>query len=556
MTFLPIVARELRVASRRRWTYWGRFGAALLAVIAFGVVFLAEGSPNPNDIGSDLFATLAVLVFFSVAIAGTQLTCDCLSAERREGTLGLLFLTDLRGYDIVFGKLAATSLHAAYSIMAVLPVLAIPLLLGGVTHGEIWRVALVSANLLFFFLSVGMFSSSVCREDQRALALSIFLSLATLLAAPLLASWWELKHPGVQLPDWCSGIPSPAFGCVTAFEANYRSEGAAAFWCNALVTQLYSWIYLLLACWIVPRSWQETIASPKRGKWRDLWRAFSQGSAAARAAARRKLLEINPFLWRAGRPRAKYFAPWLFLALAAAGWFVCGKWSQNQYLFDEPTDLLCAGAVHFVLKVWVASEACRCFAGDRRSGALELLLTTPLGAAQIVRGQRQALWRQFAAPVAAVLFVDLLFLYKALSHETDHENREAFVLFYLLLGVFLVIDMDAISWLSMRLGLTGRKPVRIIMLSIWWAVLLPGLVSLGICIGVAFWEPIRLLASSWTWNAADFAGLFALSWAIPSLTADLIIIATGKFNILERFREGFLERAAALGPPSLPPEFP
>ena len=554
MTFLPIVARELRVASRRRWTYWGRFGAALLAVIAFGVVLLAEGSPNPNDIGSDLFATLAVLVFFSVAIVGTQLTCDCLSAERREGTLGLLFLTDLRGYDVVFGKLAATSLHAAYSIMAVLPVLAIPLLLGGVTHGEIWRVALVSANLLFFFLSVGMFSSSVCREDHRGLALSIFLSLAVLLAAPLLASWWELKHPGVQLPDWCSGIPSPAFGCGTAFEANYGTEGAAAFWCNALATQIYSWIFLLLACWIVPRSWQETAAGPKRGKWRDLWRAFSHGSAAARAVARLKLLEINPFLWRAGRPRVKYFAPWAFLVIAAAGWFVCGKLMDNRYLFDEPTDLLCAGAVHFVLKVWVASEACCCFAEDRRSGALELLLTTPLGAAQIVRGQRHALWRQFAAPVAAVLFADLLFLYKALGHETDHDNREAFIFCYLNMGAFLVGDMDAISWLSMRLGLSGRKPVRIIMLSFWWAVLLPALASLGICLGLIMLE-VRIMPRHFQ-PSSSYPRDFALSWAITSLAADLIIIAAGKSKILDRFREGFLERAAALGPPRLPPEFP
>jgi len=549
MTFLPIVARELRVASRRRWTYWGRFSAALLAVIAFAVVLLAERSPNPNDIGSELFATLAVLVFFSVAIVGTQLTCDCLSVERREGTLGLLFLTDLRGYDVVFGKLAATSLHAAYSIMAVLPVLAIPLLLGGVTHGEIWRVALVSANLLFFFLSVGMFSSSVCREDQRALALSISLSLATLLAAPLLASWWSLNHPKIQVPDWWSGIPSPAFGCVAAFNDNYQQKGyPPSFWCNALVTQIYSWIYLLLACWIVPRSWQETTAGPKRGKWRDLWRAISHGSAAARAAARRKLLEINPFLWRAGRPRAKYFAPWAFLALAAAGWFVCGKLAQNEYLFDEPNDIYCAVLVHFVLKVWVALEACRCFAGDRRSGALELLLTTPLGEAQIARGQRQALWRQFAAPAAAVLLVDLFFLHKALSHETDHENREAYVFAYLITGAFFLLDAYAMSWLSMRLGLRGRKPIRIIMLSFWWAVLLPGLVSAGICFALLMLE-INTRLQFVQPATADVPCLYALSWAIPSLVADLIVITTGKFNILNRFREGFLEQAGTFRPP-------
>jgi len=35
MTFLPIVARELRVASRRRGTYWARTVAAL-TIVAVG----------------------------------------------------------------------------------------------------------------------------------------------------------------------------------------------------------------------------------------------------------------------------------------------------------------------------------------------------------------------------------------------------------------------------------------------------------------------------------------------------------------------------------------
>ena len=36
--------------------------------------------------------------------------------------LGLLFLTDLRGHDIVLGKLAATSLRAVFGLVAIVPV--------------------------------------------------------------------------------------------------------------------------------------------------------------------------------------------------------------------------------------------------------------------------------------------------------------------------------------------------------------------------------------------------------------------------------------------------
>jgi ABC-type transport system involved in multi-copper enzyme maturation permease subunit len=543
MTFLPIVSRELRVASRRRWTYWGRFTACLLAILGATAVFLASDKTTPQyEIGAALFGTLATLIFIYIAFAGTQLTCDCLSTERREGTLGLLFLTDLRGYDVVLGKLAATSLTAAYSILAVLPVLAVPLVLGGVTHAEVWRVALVSANLLFFFLAVGMFSSSVCREDHRALALSIFISVATVMASPLIATWLDQTRHRIPLPDWFWGLPCPAFGCIAAFDGAYTRQigWRAAFWWNAILTQLYSWFWLLLACRIVRHSWKESTAGPRRGKWRDRWRAFFEGSAAARAAVRRKLLAVNPFLWRAGRSRGARIAPWAFLAVAAALWFVSGKLFRNHHLLDEPNDLLCLAAVLFVLKVWVASEAGRCLGEDRRSGALELLLTTPLGAEEIVRGQRKALWRQFFGPMAFVLLLNCLFLHEALRHETDHENRQGFVIYYLLMAAFLVLDTYAMSWLSMRLALSGRKPIRVIMLSLWWTVFLPGLLSLGLIIVCVIRDEI---------GNFDFTPLmFGLIWGIPSLAADLIVIAAGRINILTRFRGEALGRAGTSRP--------
>jgi hypothetical protein len=59
-------------------------------------------------------------------------TADCISSEKREGTLGLLFLTDLKGYSVILGKMLATSLNSFYALTAIFPVLAIPLLLGGI----------------------------------------------------------------------------------------------------------------------------------------------------------------------------------------------------------------------------------------------------------------------------------------------------------------------------------------------------------------------------------------------------------------------------------------
>src|SRR6266516_1718500 len=129
MTFLPIVDRELRVAARKRNTFWLRVVAALVALIIGGV------SPfgGRGQMGGPLFAVLTWLSVGLALSAGLFFTSDCVSEEKREGTLGFLFLTDLHGYDVVLGKLLATSLRAICALLAVFPILAITLLMGGVT---------------------------------------------------------------------------------------------------------------------------------------------------------------------------------------------------------------------------------------------------------------------------------------------------------------------------------------------------------------------------------------------------------------------------------------
>src|SRR5437867_8677681 len=156
MTFLPIVERELIEASRRRGTYRIRLLAATVGLGLGTLVLLSLREAPPTLLGIWLFRVLAVATYVYCLFMGVLRTADCLSEEKREGTLGLLFLTDLKGYDIVLGKLVATSINAFYGMLALFPLIAIPLLLGGVTLGEFGRVVMVSMNLLLFSLAVGM----------------------------------------------------------------------------------------------------------------------------------------------------------------------------------------------------------------------------------------------------------------------------------------------------------------------------------------------------------------------------------------------------------------
>src|SRR5262245_14091027 len=135
MTLLPIADRELRVAARKRASFWTRLIAAALAFFVFagymGLFAMMQRLGGGNINGMWIFRILAWMGFLFAAFAGVFLTSDALSEEKREGTLGLLFLTDLRGYDVVMGKVISNSLQAFYGLLAVFPIFALTLLFGG-----------------------------------------------------------------------------------------------------------------------------------------------------------------------------------------------------------------------------------------------------------------------------------------------------------------------------------------------------------------------------------------------------------------------------------------
>src|SRR5256714_11846080 len=132
MRILPVVGRELRAIARRPSAYWVRSVAALAAFLVMGYVALMSASGAPTAMqGRSLFDLLSLGAFVYCALAGVRGTSDALSMEKREGTLGLLFLTDLKGYDVVLGKLVSVSVNSLYAMFAIAPPLALAFMLGG-----------------------------------------------------------------------------------------------------------------------------------------------------------------------------------------------------------------------------------------------------------------------------------------------------------------------------------------------------------------------------------------------------------------------------------------
>ncbi len=526
MILLPIVERELRVRARRRSTHWFRVSAAAGAIGIVGFLLVVVGdTATPASLGGGVFRVLTGLAFAFCLLEGFRQTADCLSEEKRAGTLGLLFLTDLKGYDVVLGKFSAASLNSFYALMAIFPPLAIPLVLGGVAAGEFWRQVLVLLNALFFSLTLGLMMSAISRQERKAWGGAATCLATFSLVLPLIP--WLLGHLpnfrwSAELSAWQPSfhqlaLLSPTTSFLGGFDPAYRPD-PDRFWNSLALVCTLSGLFLLAAITLLPRCWQDAPLLPQRFRW-PAWLA---GQTRTRFDQRRRerwraLLASNPIVWLAERSEAKRYQVWTVVALAGLAGLggsvvFYGKDYFASVLFE------CGLGLHLSLSVAAAGRACYLFAGTRDSGMLELLLSTPLTAREIVDGHLESLRRLFYWPVATLLFLELLMLAIQISSwEYAGESVTAGGLAALGVAVVLlvmVLDLYATSVFGMWLGLSMRKPSRALVRTLGMVLVLPHLT--GLC--------------------------FGLLWPLMGVAKNLIFIQYGRDQLRRQFRLIVAER--------------
>jgi ABC-type transport system involved in multi-copper enzyme maturation permease subunit len=447
---------------------------SFFALLAAGV---AGAGPA---IGAPLFTLLTGYAFGLCLLAGVLLTADSLSQERRDGTLGLLFLTELKGYDVVLGKFIARSLNAFYGLFALLPIIAVPLMMGGVTGAEFWRMALALLNALFFSLSTGIFVSAFMRDSQRAMGSTLALILLLAGGVPALGALASQLQLASAWASLACVSPFGPFGC--ARDVTYAAA-PGGFWGTLAASHFLGWTFLATASWALPWTWRErTVHQPRSGfRIRSRWRWQGRGAAAIRAMLRQRLLSRNPLLWLLVAERGPGLGVWA-VVLAWGVTAVVSEWylpGNAQRFVPGWYGLQPYGWFGFMLKILVAFQACRFFAEGRRNGWVELVLSTPLTNREIVRGQVLALWRSFRWPLVA--FVALLFVppgLHALGALSIGDYDQAFTVGGVwVYGGFYCLrfwaDLCAVSWFGMWLALSLKQPNLAAAKTIFFVLILP-----------------------------------------------------------------------------------
>ena len=279
MTLLPVIERELRSSARHAFTYHLRAtgaAAALLASLLFGM----NHDFRPN-MGGALFTSLHMALFCAIWLFVPLLTADCISKERREGTLGLLFLTRLRAHDIVVAKGLTHGLRAMTLWLAVLPVVIIPILLGGVSWSEAVLSILVNFSAICWALAAGLLGSAWSKAWLRALLRAAVLAILFFLTLGTAAGW--LLLPSITRGAWGGWQASSDYllvtglGFVLNLTGNWSllirgASNSQIVWVMGQVA-LLSWLILVAAVLMAgrktQRAWQEEPPSRRQLWWQQ-----------------------------------------------------------------------------------------------------------------------------------------------------------------------------------------------------------------------------------------------------------------------------------------------
>jgi len=417
MRFLSVADRELRSAARQKATYRTRW---ITAAVFFGLLvwllWAFQGFTNRRAT-SEIFTVLSVLTFLYCLLLGTATTADCISVERREGTLGLLFLTNLNSAEIIAGKLCSTALASVYGLLAIFPMLALPLLMGGITFGHFARTVLGLLNGILFALAAGFLASVVCKRQFTAIALALGLTVSIGGGLMLGAAAANSYGPTRPLSSWVASF-SPLYAVIAA--DGTRLFGPNRFWLSATGVAGISLGSLGLTTLLLARTWRDRPKSLRAWHRLRYWRRPERIPSPQRAALRRRLLAINPVFWLAA-PQPVSAPVFMFLAVlltmltvyVAAPFFgrVMGAGTATPVLAHLFAWLWTGLAIHALVLYYAATTASQRLAEDKQTGALDLILSTPTTERVISRGLWLAYGRRMLFPGLLAVLAHFFFIW-------------------------------------------------------------------------------------------------------------------------------------------------
>jgi ABC-type transport system involved in multi-copper enzyme maturation permease subunit len=405
--FSPVLAKEMIQAAAGRKVMVLK-ALVLLAILAvFLAMLAAQGSGDfaRGTAGRDLFMGLSITSLLAAAVFVPVLTADVVCGEREARTLGLLFLTRLRAWQIVQDKALSRVALMLLLGCAILPFLSAAMLFGGVERAH---VAAAAGNFLAMVLlaaGVSLLASTLCRRLLHALAAAFLALFLYLIGVPILLLAADMKGgllgSGVR-GEWVVACLNPvvSMALITDGYSATRDPWLLVSWrVNlAVAAGLYAAAVAVASMMLRRLAWTDdpaVLVQPPAVAGRPLGTRAALRGLFVDAATRRLLARVSLvfFLF--------YWGAIFLLEMCGARILRSGETYEIGYVLGVG-----------VLGLMTALAAASVFARLRETGVFDLLLTTRLDGPTLVRGAWTGLlralwpaWLVLLVPVAGQAFV-------------------------------------------------------------------------------------------------------------------------------------------------------
>lgn len=471
----PLLLKELTEQAVHKRTYIIRVLYASALFLFFCIIFrdeLSSSAGSPLQIlgsGEEMFEFLVYIQFAGIFIFLPATMSSVLTYEKERDSLALLFLTDLRPWEIIFQKYVGRLIPMFSFLLLSLPLLAISYAFGGISTNY-----LCSGVLLLFLtcLQVGAFAimfSSYFRTTSEAFVASylgggvfyLVLSLFDVVAHAFRMRGWYLGD-AVQFaflpPVIFSETEGDSFGVVLV-----RSIPIVL---SIGVFLVLARVFLIRRAFVLPRRLVLRVFG-RLDRFYNRVNKFVGGIVLWKGE--KPLPEDEPIAWREINKRALGKLDYLvrFLVLIEVPVFftaVAVLLGRSSWRGQAEALSVIVFVLWFIAVLPMTVKNANAIVSERTRQTLDVLLVTPLSGKEIVLQKTRALKRFTLIMLVPFLTVFLLEAWcergGQLSGRYPAESSYFAYMIPSILSVLIYIPM--FSWVSFWVGLKARTRSRAI----------------------------------------------------------------------------------------------
>ncbi len=433
---LPLLVKELTEQAARKRTYLVRFGYTALLFVASCLLFYgnvsSDGTASVLGRGRPMFNQLVGIQFWGIYLLLPATVCGVISSEKEKESLCLLMLTTLTPWQIIIQKLFGRLIPMFAFLFISFPLMAIAFSNGGVTSSHLWSGILL---LVLTCLQVGSFSiacSAFFRTTYEAFA-------ASYLCFFLLC----YSIPALYAPSLFAWAESRTFGATVA-----GSMMIVLSICGFLVLARH---FLESRAFVPARNYLLELFRLLDGIFTD-WNNLTGGIVLTHDVD--VLPGTQPVAWRETSKKSLGTVRYLFrvlvvLELPLLWTFQLIRGPQGGTSLSSVTVLLYL--LWGVAVAMVAVHASGLVSSERSRQTLEVLLTTPISARDIILQKFRGVRRLICVLCVPFLSVYLFEKWFQNSYRWDYVFWSS---------VFVLIYLPLTAWFCMWLGLKIRSQIR------------------------------------------------------------------------------------------------